>query len=136
MTLHHSHRHEQASITAGPPRPQTVLLSCSVAVLLGGMVFQSAALDAGSAGYALLTVAVACTIVAAVFLFVWMLAVETRRTCRRDVPALLTELPLTLGFVAVLELQLAHVVAARATLLDEDRYARLLAARGLAPMEE
>ena len=87
MTLHHSHRHEQASITAGPPRPQTVLLSCSVAVLLGGMVFQSAALDAGSAGYALLTVAVACTIVAAVFLFVWMLAVETRRTCRRDVPA-------------------------------------------------
>ena len=62
-----------------------------------------------------------------------VLEVNTRL---RDEPALLTELPLTLGFVAVLELQLAHVVAARATLLDEDRYARLLAARGLAPMEE
>jgi hypothetical protein len=66
--------------------PQNVLLSCSLAVLLGGMVFQSAALDAGSAGYVLLTVLVACTIVAAVFLFVWMLAVETRRTCRRNAP--------------------------------------------------
>ena len=50
-------------------------------------------------------------------------------------PELLTERPLTLGHVAVLELQLAHVVAARAALMDEDRYARLLAARGLEPLE-
>jgi len=50
-------------------------------------------------------------------------------------PGLLSELPLTLGHVAVLELQLKDVVAARAALMDEDRYARLLAARGLDAVE-
>jgi hypothetical protein len=45
-------------------------------------------------------------------------------------PGLLGALPETAGFVAILELQLAKVVAARATLLSEARYAQLLACRG------
>ena len=61
------------------------------------MVFESSALAEGGASYVLLTAAVALTIVGSVVLFVWMLAAETRRTCRRAPPPALSVDPLSAG---------------------------------------
>jgi hypothetical protein len=65
---------------------ETVLLSASSGVLLGGMIFQSAAMEQGGHGYVFLTVLVSALIIGSVALFIWMLGVETRRACRRGAP--------------------------------------------------
>ena len=62
---------------------ETALLSSSTAVLISGMIFQSAAMPIGSPAYIGLTVFVACVFTASVGLFVWMLVVETRRSCQQ-----------------------------------------------------
>jgi hypothetical protein len=62
---------------------ETTLLCTSTAVLLGGMMFGSSLLAPGSAVYTLLTVCVGGVTIGSVALFAVMVAVETRRTCRR-----------------------------------------------------
>lgn len=62
---------------------ETTLLCTSTAVLLGGMMFGSSLLSPGSAAYTLLTVCVCGVTIGSVALFAVMVAVETRRTCRR-----------------------------------------------------
>jgi hypothetical protein len=62
---------------------ETTLLCTSTAVLLGGMMFESSLLLPGSAAYVFLTVCVGGVTIGSVALFAAMVAVETRRTCRR-----------------------------------------------------
>ena len=62
---------------------ETVLLCSSTGVLLGGMVFQSAEMRAGSFGYTLVTVFVGAVVIGSVGVFGWMLTIETKRTCRQ-----------------------------------------------------
>ena len=63
---------------------ETVQLSCSTTVLLCGMIFHSAQLSGHGASYLILTIVVAGVITASLAFFVWMVAVETRRTCKRQ----------------------------------------------------
>ncbi len=62
---------------------ETTLLCTSTAVLLGGMLFESSRLLPGSAAYVFLTVCVGGVMIGSVAVFAFMVAVETRRTCRR-----------------------------------------------------
>ncbi len=62
---------------------ETTLLCTSTAVLLGGMMFESSLLLPGSAAYVFLTVCVGGVTIGSVTLFAAMVAIETRRTCRR-----------------------------------------------------
>lgn len=64
-------------------RLETVLLCSSTAVLLCGMIFASAELDVNSPGYTIVTVCVSAVIISSVGMFVWMLAAETKRTCKQ-----------------------------------------------------
>lgn len=63
---------------------ETVLLSCSFAILMAGMVFQSAQFPPGSNAYVGLTVLVFLVFFCAVCLFVRLVFVEVGRTCRPD----------------------------------------------------
>jgi hypothetical protein len=62
---------------------ETTLLCSSTAVLLGGMMFESSLLLPGTASYVCLTVCVGGVTIGSVLLFAGMVALETRRTCRR-----------------------------------------------------
>ena len=62
---------------------ETVLISSCVAIILGGMVFQSAALSPGTAGYVVLTIIVEAMIVCSLATFVVVLVSETRNTCEK-----------------------------------------------------
>ena len=65
---------------------ETVLLCSSTAVLVGGMMFESSQLPVDSAGYGFLTFLVATIMVCSVGLFIVLLAIESRRTCRKRLP--------------------------------------------------
>ena len=60
-----------------------VLLASSTSVLIGGMIFESSQLAEGSVAYLLMTVIVGGVIVASVGLFLRMLVIESRRTCKK-----------------------------------------------------
>ena len=60
---------------------ETTLLSACVAIILQGMVFQSAEFPVGSAAYIALTFTTAAVMISALLLFSWNLAKEIRRTC-------------------------------------------------------
>lgn len=64
-------------------RLETVLLCSSTAVLLCGMIFASSELDADSPGYTFFTVCVGAVIICSIGMFVWMLVLETRRSCKQ-----------------------------------------------------
>ncbi len=62
---------------------ETVLISSCVAIILGGMVFQSAELSPGSVGYLVLTALVEATMVGSLVTFIVVLVSETRATCNK-----------------------------------------------------
>ena len=62
---------------------ETVLISSCVAIILGGMVFQSAELSPGSVGYIILTALVEATIVYSLVTFIVVLVTETQNTCEK-----------------------------------------------------
>ena len=64
---------------------ETVLISSCVAIILGGMVFQSAELTPGTPGYIVLTILVEATILCSLVTFVVVLVRETRNTCQKPV---------------------------------------------------
>ena len=63
--------------------PRATLPYLVASLQRGGMMFQSAQFEVGSASYVALTVVVSGALVASVGLFAWMLVLETRRTCRQ-----------------------------------------------------
>ncbi len=63
---------------------ETVLLASCVAIILGGMIFESAQFPVGSGMYVALTIAVCGVMICSLLLFVWMLKVEVERTCKQS----------------------------------------------------
>ena len=66
---------------------ETVLISSCVVIILGGMVFQSAALTPGTAGYVVLTILVEAAIFGSLVTFIVVLVTETRNSCQKKKPA-------------------------------------------------
>lgn len=64
---------------------ERVLISSCVAIILGGMVFQSAELTPGTAGYVMLTILVEAIVICSLITFVVVLVTETRNTCQKPV---------------------------------------------------
>ena len=60
---------------------ETALLSSSTSVLISGMIFESSMMPVGSPGYVVLEVFVGGVFTVSLGLFIWMLALETRRSC-------------------------------------------------------